>query len=200
MSMQQPASQQTRWVTWPNLITMLRLVLLLPVCWLLLLPMPPGLELLPVVLLGIWASTDWIDGFLARRLHQVSRVGEVLDPVADRVGIAAVVVTLALSGLLPWWAVITTIAIDVVLVIVAGPAAKRGDLHVSRLGKVRTALVLLAVLILVIGRTADDLDADFGAAMVLIGKIIFGIGIAIQILAGVGYIRRAHPRRHRLRP
>ena len=66
-------------VTLPNAITLLRLLLLVPVCWLIVV----GAEgsWWPVVLLALWASTDWIDGVLARALGQTSRLGEVMDPI-----------------------------------------------------------------------------------------------------------------------
>lgn len=191
MTPNRPETDQTRWLTWPNLITVLRLVLLVPVCWLLLLPMPAGQDVLPVVLLGLWASTDWIDGFLARRLDQASRLGELLDPIADRIGIAAVVVVLVLIGLLPVWAVITMIVIDLLLVILAGPAARRGDLHVSWAGKTRTALMLIAVVLLVAGNTVDRFGSAVGQTMITVGGIVFVAGILAQVIAGIGYLRAA---------
>lgn len=197
MTPHRPETDQTRWLTWPNLITVLRLVLLVPVCWLLLLPMPAGQDVLPVVLLGLWASTDWIDGFLARRLDQASRLGELLDPIADRIGIAAVVVVLVLIGLLPVWAVITMIAIDLLLVILAGPAARRGDLHVSWAGKTRTALMLIAVVLLVAGNTVDRFGSAVGQIMITVGGVVFVAGIVAQVIAGIGYLRAAFSARAR---
>lgn len=197
MTPHRPETDQTRWLTWPNLITVLRLVLLVPVCWLLLLPMPAGQDVLPVVLLGLWASTDWIDGFLARRLDQASRLGELLDPIADRIGIAAVVVVLVLIGLLPVWAVITMIVIDLLLVILAGPAARRGDLHVSWAGKTRTALMLIAVVLLVAGNTVDRFGSAVGQIMITVGGVVFVAGIVAQVIAGIGYLRAAFSARAR---
>ena len=77
--------------TWPNLVTIVRLLLLPVFLWLL---FSTGHRALAAWLLAALGATDWLDGYLARRLDQVSNVGKVLDPVADRllvmVGLLAV--------------------------------------------------------------------------------------------------------------
>src|SRR5690606_26689728 len=81
------------WATIPNLVTLARFVLLVPVCLLL----ADGPDTLAVVLLLVWASTDWIDGMLARLLDQRSRTGAIIDPIADRIGLAGIVLSLAFA-------------------------------------------------------------------------------------------------------
>src|SRR5690606_41178971 len=83
------------WATLPNLITLLRLGLVVPIVILILNRDHPGLI---VVLLAIFGASDWIDGYLARALNQVSTTGAVLDPITDRVSVATIALALVLAG------------------------------------------------------------------------------------------------------
>ena len=75
---------------------------------------------------AVGGTTDWVDGFLARRLGQVSRLGELLDPLADRLYILATLLALTIRDVLPWWFTIALLAREVVLgVLPAGAAAAR---------------------------------------------------------------------------
>ncbi|WP_405217893.1 CDP-alcohol phosphatidyltransferase family protein [Agrococcus sp. Ld7] len=177
----------TRVVTLPNAITLARLLLLVPVCWLIVV----GAEgsWLPVVMLAIWASTDWIDGVLARALHQESRFGEVMDPVADRIGIIGVTLALALGGAVDWWILAVIFAVDVATVVFAGKAARAGSIHVSWTGKARTALLLTAIVVLLLGHTVLPWAMPVGMTLML-------LGVGLHVVAGIDYIVQArHPRR-----
>ena len=83
------------WATLPNLITLLRLGFVVPIVILVLNHAQP---VLTVVLLAVFGASDWIDGYLARALNQVSATGAVLDPVADRIGVAMIALALAVAG------------------------------------------------------------------------------------------------------
>ena len=72
-----------------------------------------------MVLLLVWASTDWVDGLLARALDQTSRTGAIIDPIADRIGLAAIVLSLAVAGLLPWVALVLIVVLDVAMVVLS---------------------------------------------------------------------------------
>lgn len=177
----------TRVVTLPNAITLARLLLLVPVCWLIV----TGAEgsWLPVVLLALWASTDWIDGVLARALHQESRVGEVMDPIADRIGIIGVTLALALGGAVDWWILGIIAAVDVATLAFAGTAARDGSIHVSWAGKVRTALLLTAIVVLLLGHTVLDWATPVGMTLMV-------LGVGLHVVAGIDYIVQARrPRR-----
>lgn len=180
--MKRPASTERPvrpdWVTIPNALTLLRLVLLLPVCWML---VDEGPDALSVILLLVWASTDWLDGMLARRLHQTSRTGEILDPVADRIGLIGIVVSLALTGLLPWSVLLVIAAGDVVATALAGREAMRGGIGVSRIGKVRTAVLMSAVLLLAAA-------GAWAPGVVPAVLVLMWIGVALHLLASIGYV------------
>jgi len=87
MNRMSSAHPRPDWATLPNLITLLRLGLVVPIVIFVLHHAQP---VLTVVLLAVFGASDWIDGYLARALNQVSATGAVLDPVADRVGVATI--------------------------------------------------------------------------------------------------------------
>lgn len=126
-----------RVLTIPNLVSFLR-VLLIPVfLWLLL-----GLDDVrgAAVLMIVIGTTDWVDGYLARRLNQVSKLGKVLDPVADRLMIVSAVVGGLLAGVLPEVIVWPLIARELFMGVVTLYTVSRGagTLSVRYLGKLAT--------------------------------------------------------------
>ncbi len=100
------------WWTLPNLLSLIRLAGVPLFLWLLLGPQSDLLALLVLVLSG---ATDWLDGKLARWLNQYSRVGELLDPAADRLYIIATLVAFVIRDVVPWWVAVALIGRDIVL-------------------------------------------------------------------------------------
>jgi len=179
-----PTTTSTRpdWLTLPNAVTLLRLLLLAPVCWLLV--RTPGDSPLVVGLLALWAATDWVDGFLARALHQVSRTGEMLDPITDRVGIGAVLLALALGGHVSWWPVGIVVVTDLATGLLAGRAAARGRIKVHLLGKFRTAVLFVGIVALIAALA-------FYPPATIFGRLLLWAGAALHVVAGATYIRAA---------
>ncbi len=131
-------------LTIPNLISLLRLALIPVFLWLLLgrdNPVGAGF------LLGLIGSTDWVDGYLARRLDQVSEVGKILDPLADRIAVVVAVITGLTTGYLPAWFAWALIVREVVIGLGAIVVALRGhtSLAVRQMGKLATLLLYMAV-------------------------------------------------------
>lgn len=179
-----PAPALERTVTLPNAITLARFLLVGPVCWMVLSGTAAG-TWTPVVLLALWASTDWVDGLLARVLDQRSRLGEILDPLADRVGITALMLSLAIGGAVPWWQLGVIVTVDALVILFAHRAAREGSLTVSWVGKVRTAVLLVAIVLLVLGVSV------FPAVLALAQGLLLA-GVMLHVAAGIGYIAAAH--------
>ncbi|MFT8395161.1 MAG: CDP-alcohol phosphatidyltransferase family protein [Propionibacterium sp.] len=136
-------------VTVPNVLSALRLAGV-PVFLVLILM---HRDVAAIVLLASASATDWLDGRLARGLHQVSRLGQMLDPVADRLYIAATVVGLAARGIIPWWFLAVLIARDVLMLCLV-PALKTvgyTSLPVHFVGKAATFCLLYALPLVLLG-------------------------------------------------
>lgn len=131
-------------LTIPNLISLLRLGLIPVFLWLLIgrdNPVGAGL------LLGLIGSTDWVDGYLARRLNQVSEVGKVLDPLADRLAVVTAVIAGLVTGDLPAWFAWALIVRESLVGVGALYVALRGhtSLAVREMGKLATLLLYVSV-------------------------------------------------------
>lgn len=174
------AADRPDWATIPNLVTLVRLGLLLPVC----LRLADGPDTLGVVLLLVWASTDWIDGMLARALDQTSRTGQIMDPIADRLGLVAIVLTLALADLLPWAALAVIVVVDAAMALLATRAALGGRISVSWLGKIRTFVLMASVFLLVA-------VAAWAPSLVPVAQALVWVGAVLHVGSGVDYIVRA---------
>jgi cardiolipin synthase (CMP-forming) len=101
-----------RVLTVPNLITTARLACLPVFVWLL---FGAQRQTAAAVLLGVLGATDWVDGFAARRWHQVSTLGKVLDPVADRFLVLTGVCSIIVAGAVPLWFGVATVAREVLV-------------------------------------------------------------------------------------
>jgi cardiolipin synthase len=141
---------QARVWTVPNVLSMLRLAGVPLFLWLVL---GPEADLIALVVLMVSGITDYLDGYLARRLDQFTSLGEILDPVADRLYILAVVVGLALRDIIPWWVAIILPLRDLLLWGLVPLLRTRGysALPVHFLGKAATFNLLYAFPLLLLG-------------------------------------------------
>lgn len=138
-----------RIVTIPNLLSLFRL-LLVPVFLGLLVAAEYGWALLTLVVSSV---TDYVDGAIARRFGQITRLGQLLDPAADRLYILATLLGLAWQEFIPWWLVAVIVGRDVMLIVLGVILANHGfgPLYVHHLGKVATFTLLFALPILILG-------------------------------------------------
>lgn len=164
MSSQPPAAPATdvrsrpTVLTVPNLLSVARLLGVPLFLWLLLGPHADGWALLVLMVSGI---TDWADGVLARRLDQMSRLGALLDPVADRLYILATLVGLVLRHVIPVWLALLIIGRDLALTATLPALRKRGltGLPVHYLGKAATFNLLYAFPLLLLGSHSGTLSS-----------------------------------------
>jgi cardiolipin synthase len=163
-----------RVVTLPNALSALRLALV-PVFFWLVLTHRDGWAL---VVLFVSGWTDYFDGVLARRFNQVSRLGQLLDPAADRLYILATLVGLAWRGVVPWWLLALVVARDVLLAFTIPVLARYGygPLPVHFLGKAATFNLLYAfplLLLAQIGGPVAEIALVFGWAFAWWGTALY---------------------------
>jgi len=129
-------------LTWPNALSGLRLLLVPVFLWLILIDQ----NLLAFAVLAFSSFTDWLDGFLARKLNQMTRLGQLLDPAADRLFILASLIGLAMTEKVPWWLVVVVVARDLLLFFTLPFLAQvgYGPLPVHYTGKAGTFALLYA--------------------------------------------------------
>ena len=175
-------AREARVWTVPNALSFLRLLGVPLFLWLVLGPEADGWALAVLMLSGV---TDYLDGYLARRLHQTSRLGQILDPVADRLYILAVVIGLALRDIVPWWFAIILPLRDLLLWGLVPILRTRGysALPVHFLGKAATFNLLYAFPLLLLG---DGSGAAATLAKVF-GWAFAGWGIGLYWWAGILY-------------
>jgi cardiolipin synthase len=145
-----------------------------------------GSELAGLVLVGAVMSTDWVDGYIARRTNSVSELGKLLDPVSDRLAIALALVALLIRHAIPLWAALLILVRDAGVFVVGtallGTRARRLD--VRYIGKVGTFVLMCTVPMIAWGH----FDLPFAASFTAIGWAFFPIGIAEYYWATVLYI------------
>ncbi len=176
----------------PNLLTLLRIILI-PV-FLLVYYLP--YEWAPWLASGIFglaAVTDWFDGYLARRLDQSSPFGAFLDPVADKLMVAAALVLLVEAFASPLITVPAVIIIGREIVISAlrewmAELGKRASVAVSSIGKIKTALQMLSILILIAAPLYSALSwagvvALYGAAILTLWSMLLYLRAAWPYLS-----------------
>jgi len=145
-----------RVLTVPNLLSLGRLVLVPVFFWLIL----AEHDVLAIIVLAISGITDYLDGELARRWGQISRLGQLLDPFADRLYILSTLLGLALRDIIPWWLVVVLVSRDVLLTLTMPVLARYGygPLPVHFLGKAATFNLLYAFPLLLLA-DGDSLAA-----------------------------------------
>ena len=178
--------------TIPNLVSVVRLALIPVFVWFLFGKDDPALA---GWTLGIIGSTDWVDGYLARRLDQVSEVGKFLDPLADRIAVAVAVIGGWIADVLPDWFAAAIIVREVIMAAGALVIAlrARAQLAVRYLGKLATFMLYAAVAWFYLG-VGYDIDLILAAAWVvgIPGLIIYYVVVAQyvgdgrRLLSGTG--------------
>ncbi|UZX02476.1 CDP-alcohol phosphatidyltransferase family protein [Arthrobacter sp. CDRTa11] len=176
-----PHVDHDRVLTVPNVLTVLRFMGVPIFIWLVLARQEYGFA---VLVLAIMAGTDWVDGYVARRFDQASKLGRVMDPIADRLALIAVAITLVIAGIVHWLYLAALVVPDaVLLVLTLSYFHGHPDLPVSLIGKIRTGLLLLGTPLLVLSR----LDVPFADALFVAAWIVLGLGLTGHWIAAYNY-------------
>ena len=180
-----PESEQpsTRVWTVPNVLSFLRLAMV-PVFLVLIVR---GYDALALLVLVVSSITDYLDGWIARRFHQVTRLGQLLDPLADRLFIFATLIGLAVREIVPWWFLAAVFGRDLMLAVLGVVLANRGygPLPVHHLGKVATFCLFYALPLIMLAQAfpaVAPVAVPLGWAFALWGAFLYW-------WAGVLYLR-----------
>jgi len=168
-----------RVVTIPNIISVVRLALVPFFVWLVFI----GEVGWAGVLLGVIGATDWIDGYLARRLDQVSEVGKFLDPLADRLAVIVAVIVGLIEGILPGWFAWALIIREGAIGLGALWGWSRGvtRLDVRWLGKAATLGLYVSITLIYLGK-GFEIDA-----LTWLGYLTGIPGLVMYYIVGVQY-------------
>jgi len=190
VDVQETEVQTDRILTIPNILSFLRLLGVPLFLWLILVPEADGWA---VALLMVSGITDWLDGTIARATGQISRLGQLLDPLADRLYIAATLLGLAIRAIVPWWLVVVLLARDLVLAIVLALLKRRGitGLPVHFLGKAATFCLLCGFPLLLLGAGASGTGLDLADLARALGWAFAIWGTALYWWAGLLYLEQA---------
>jgi len=178
-----------RIVTIPNLISIARLAGVPVFVWLVLAVRTPAGDWWALGVLAFAGLSDWLDGKIARALHQQSRLGELLDPAADRLYIVATVIALAVRSIIPWWLVGILAAREVGLGVVLAVLRRAGyrPLRVSFVGKAATLSLLYAFPLLFLASH----PSFYASAARVFGWAFALWGTALYWWAAALYVRQA---------
>jgi cardiolipin synthase (CMP-forming) len=168
-----------RIVTLPNALSAARLAGVPVFLWLVIGPRTATTDLIAAGILGLAGITDWLDGKLARMLNQQSRLGQLLDPAADRLYIAATIIALAVRGIIPWWLFGAIAARELcvgVSLLVLKQRTPYSALQVSFIGKAATLCLMYAFPLLFLGAhggTAAEVVRVIGWAFAVWGTALY---------------------------
>jgi cardiolipin synthase len=168
-----------RIVTWPNALSVARLAGVPIFLWLVIVPQTATADLIAAGILGLAGITDWLDGKLARMLHQESRLGQLLDPAADRLYIAAMLIALAVRGIIPWWLVGALAGRELcvgVALLVLQRRTLYTSLQVSFVGKAATLCLMYAFPLVLLGAhggTVAEIVRVIGWAFAIWGTALY---------------------------
>jgi len=185
-----------RVVTVPNALSVLRLLGVPLFLWLLL---GPHADIAALIVLALSGFTDWADGVLARKLNQMSKLGALLDPAADRLYIIATLVGLTLRHIIPWWLAAVIVGRDLLLSLTL-PLLRRhgyGPPPVHYLGKAATFNLLYAFPLLLLAAgdgTVADVARPIGWAFTIWGTALYLWSGALYVVQVGQLTRRAATR------
>ncbi len=169
--------------TVPNVVTMVRLLCIPLFLWLL---FGTSEQTAAAILLAVLGATDWVDGYVARRFGQVSTLGKVLDPVADRLLVGTAVISILVYGAVPLWFGIATIAREVLVSVMVLALASLGAARIDVLwvGKAGTFGLMFAYPTFLLGYG----DASWQQPIKVIAWVTGSVGLALAWYAAGSYI------------
>lgn len=182
-----PQEVSDRILTVPNVLSFARLAAL-PIIYL---QLVGGRELRALILLAVFAATDWLDGYLARRLDQLTRLGALLDPISDRALFIVVGIGVVAAGLVPLWAVVVLLLRDGLVALVGGVLLLRGATtpEVTRVGKASTFGLMVALVAFLLAAVVGDGAGQPDGVVLGVAWVMFAGSILLHYLSALDYAR-----------
>jgi CDP-diacylglycerol--glycerol-3-phosphate 3-phosphatidyltransferase len=174
---------EERMLNLPNSLTIFR-IFLVPVLVVVLLTKFEGKEILGVVIFLVAATTDALDGFVARRRGQVTALGTLLDPVADKLLVSAALISLVEEGLAPAWMVVIIVGRELAVSGLRSLASQRGiEIAASVWGKFKMVSQVLAIVLLILDR---KLPLPFSRS----GETVLWVVVVLAVFSAADYFIR----------
>ncbi|MBV8585008.1 MAG: CDP-diacylglycerol--glycerol-3-phosphate 3-phosphatidyltransferase [Verrucomicrobia bacterium] len=172
----------------PNQITLLRLVLVFPFVVALSLESFPA-KVIALAIFIVASATDYLDGYLARRLGQITVFGQLLDPLVDKILTLAAFIFLAAAHALPAWAVIIIASREFLITGLRLAASAQGRiLAADRLGKQKTTWQTITILFFLGESCFATQGVHLSGWAGVIGTVLLTITLILTIISGAGYL------------
>ncbi len=182
--MEPTPSTRPRLVNPANALTLLRIVLI-PVFVVFVVASQlvlPGYRIAAALAFLVASLTDFVDGFLARAMNQVTSFGKVADPIADKALTGTALVLLSVYDQLAWWVTVVIMVREVGITLLRLAFLRYGVIAASRGGKIKTVLLIAAITWYL---------CPFPAGLAAVGPWIMGLATIVTVVTGVDYVARA---------
>ena len=169
----------------PNVITVVRVLLVVPTAWCLL----TGAYVEALVLMAVAGASDAVDGWLARRINSLTRFGAALDPLADKILVGVLFIALTMQGVLPLWVVGIAIGRDVVILggaLVYRLLFKHIEFAPTPISKINTAAQIVVLLLLLLGLCGFEYLSPIARA--LTNPYGFWVVAVLAVVSGLDYV------------
>lgn len=175
-----PASQDSSQLNWPNTLTLLR-IFLVPILLVFLISPHGWYPIIAATIFIFAAFTDWLDGHLARTTNQITRLGQLLDPIADKLLVTATLVSLVGRQQVPAWVVAVLLCRELAITGLRALAAdQRIIIAAATSGKYKMVFLIIGSLLLMVNLPPFYMP----------GMIALYIGLILSVVSGVDYIRK----------
>ena len=176
----------------PNLLTFAR-ILMIPLCLWFLVQDTPRAGFWSAIVFTLAATTDILDGYLARKLGVVSVLGKLIDPLADKLIVMATLVWLVPMDRMPAWAVIVLLAREFSVTALRSVAASEGVIiSAGQEGKTKTALQMIGIIALLVGYPyhLSYFGVDFGLVdCMMVGRALVYLSLVFSVASAAQYVR-----------
>lgn len=168
----------------PNALTVLRMLLVPVFGWLLLTEggQDTSMRWWALLLFLVAIGTDWVDGYLARRMGLITAFGKLMDPIADKALIGTALIGLSLIDLLPWWVTVVILVREIGITLMRFVVIRRGVIPASKGGKLKTVLQAVGISMVM---------APIGGWFGELGLWVMYVAVLVTVLTGVDYVRQA---------